>query len=75
MCFCLKGMPRMIQNSVELILEKANSISSEMDYIPLTNKFYDQSWKSSQDAEERYETIWNTVRYIYRVLRNARDGS
>jgi hypothetical protein len=59
--------PEMLKNSVELILEKAHSISSEMDYITLTNKFYDQSWKSSQDAEERYETIWNIVRYIYRT--------
>ena len=38
-----------------------------MDYIRLTNEFYDQSWHSSEDAEERFETIWTIVRYIYRA--------
>ena len=58
---------RMLKNSVELILEKAQSISSEMDYVRLTNEFYDQSWQPSEEAEERYETIWTIVRYIYRA--------
>jgi hypothetical protein len=48
-------------------MEKAHSISSEMDYVRLTNQFYDQSWESSEEAEERYETIWTIVRYIYRA--------
>ena len=58
---------RMLKNSVELILEKAQSISSEMDYVRLTNEFYDQSWQPSEEAEERYETIWMIVSYIYRA--------
>jgi CRISPR-associated endonuclease/helicase Cas3 len=59
--------PDMLKNSKDLIREKAHTISSEMDYIRLTNEFYDQSWQSSQDAEERFETIWTIVRYIYRA--------
>jgi hypothetical protein len=38
-----------------------------MDYVRLTNQFYNQSWRSSEEAEERYETIWTIVRYIYRA--------
>jgi CRISPR-associated endonuclease/helicase Cas3 len=58
---------RMLNDSIKLIQEKAKKISSEMDYIRLTNEFYDRSWQSSQDAEERFETIWTIVRYIYRA--------
>ena|SRR5436309_6189201 len=38
-----------------------------MDYVRLTNQFYNQSWQSSEEAEERYETIRTIVRYIYRA--------
>ena len=26
-----------------------------------------QSWQSNEEAEERFETIWTIVRYIYRA--------
>lgn len=57
----------MLNDSVKLIQEEGQNITSEMDYIRLTNEFYDKSWQSSQDAEERFETIWTIVRYIYRA--------
>ena len=59
--------PDMLKNSKELVREKAHTISSELDYIKLTNEFYDQSWQSNEEAEERFETIWTIVRYIYRA--------
>lgn len=59
--------PDMLKNSEDLIRDKAHTISSELDYIRLTNEFYDQSWQSSEDAEERFETIWAIVRYVYRA--------
>jgi CRISPR-associated endonuclease/helicase Cas3 len=57
----------MLKNSEVLIQQNAHSISSEMDYIRLTNEFYDQCWQASEEAEERFETIWTIVRYIYRA--------
>lgn len=33
----------------------------------LTNQFYDESWESSEEAEERFEEIWTQLRYINRA--------
>ena len=57
----------MIRDSIKLIEEEADHITSEFDYIRLTNVFYDQSWQRSEEAEERFEEIWNRVRYVYRA--------
>jgi DNA-directed RNA polymerase subunit RPC12/RpoP len=59
----------MTRLSIRSLLSKrqAHTISSELDYIKLTNEFYDQSWQSNEEAEERIETIWTIVRYIYRA--------
>jgi CRISPR-associated endonuclease/helicase Cas3 len=57
----------MLRNSIDLVRDKAHTISSEWDYVGLTNEFYDQSWQSDEEAEERFETIWTLVRYIYRA--------
>ncbi|MDF0681932.1 MAG: hypothetical protein P0116_13320 [Candidatus Nitrosocosmicus sp.] len=40
---------------------------SELDYIRLTNRFYDENWKSSIETEQRFGKIWKAVSYIYRV--------
>jgi CRISPR-associated endonuclease/helicase Cas3 len=57
----------MLSDSIAIIEEEANNITSELDYVTLTNLFYDQSWQSSQEAEERFEEIWNRVHYVYRA--------
>jgi CRISPR-associated endonuclease/helicase Cas3 len=57
----------MLRDSIDLIRDKADTISSELDYVRLTNEFYDQSWQRDEEAEERFETIWTVVRYIYRA--------
>lgn len=33
----------------------------------MTNQFYDESWESSEEAEERFEGIWTILRYINRA--------
>jgi hypothetical protein len=35
--------------------------------VRLTNQFYDESWESSEEAEERFEEIWTQLRYINRA--------
>lgn len=57
----------MLHDSIELIQREVNNINSELDYVRLTNLFYDQSWQSSQEAEERFEGIWNRLRFVYRA--------
>lgn len=58
---------RLLNQSVKLLSEEYNKITSELDYIRLTNRFYDENWQSSIEAEERFGRIWRAVYYIYRV--------
>lgn len=59
---------KMLDDSIAIIEEEAENITSELDYVTLTNLFYDQSWQSSQEAEERFEEIWNRVHmYIEQI--------
>jgi len=53
--------------SISLIKDRAPTIKSEYDYIDLTDSFYNENWKSSQEAEERYEEIWQELSYIYKA--------
>jgi CRISPR-associated endonuclease/helicase Cas3 len=57
----------MLHDSIVLIDREAPYINSELDYVKLTNLFYDQSWRRSDEAEERFEVIWNRVHYVYRA--------
>ena len=57
----------MLEQSIKLLSEEFDKITSELDYIRLTNRFYDENWKSSIEAEERFGRIWRAVSYIYRV--------
>jgi hypothetical protein len=57
----------MLGNSIRLLRQEAHTISSELDYVRLTNQFYDESWESSEEAEERFEEIWTQLRYINRA--------
>jgi hypothetical protein len=59
--------PELLGSSISLLREEAKSIVSELDYLNLTNRFYDQYWNRSEEAEERFEEIWNQVHYIYRA--------
>ena len=50
-----------------MIKDKAPKITSEYDYITMTNEFYNKNWTSkSKEAQERYEEIWQELSYIYR---------
>jgi hypothetical protein len=41
-----------------MIRERAQEITSEYDYIAITNDFYNENWiSSSREAQERYEQI------------------
>jgi hypothetical protein len=55
----------LLRDSLSLIRDQAESIESEMDYIRLTNDFYNRFWQSSPEAEESYEEIWQHVSYVY----------
>lgn len=55
----------MLEKSIDLL--KSYCIYSELDYITLTNEFYDKSWKRDTESEKRFEEIWKRVNYIYRV--------
>lgn len=57
----------MMNDSIALIKDEAGNITSELDYVRLTNSFYDRSWRRSDDAEDRFEEIWNRVHYVYRA--------
>jgi CRISPR-associated endonuclease/helicase Cas3 len=57
----------MLSDSIALIEGEVNNINSELDYVRLTNLFYDESWRSSQEAEERFESIWIRLHYVYRA--------
>jgi CRISPR-associated endonuclease/helicase Cas3 len=63
----LPYISRMLENSIRLLRDEAYTISSELDYVRLTNQFYDESWESSEEAEERFEEIWTQLRYINRA--------
>lgn len=59
--------PDLLDSSISLLKEEASLIGSELDYLELTNRFYDQYWNRSEESEERFEEIWNQVHYIYRA--------
>jgi CRISPR-associated endonuclease/helicase Cas3 len=58
---------KLLSASIALIKDQAQKITSEYDYITLTDNFYNQNWKSSKEAEERYEEIWQELSYIYKA--------
>jgi len=50
------------------ILENSDKINSELEYLKLTNLFYDEIWAEIKKNEEnRYKKIWKELRYIYSV--------
>jgi hypothetical protein len=58
----------LLSASIEMIEDRAAKITSEYDYIVLTNDFYNKNWKSSsKEAMERYEEIWQELSYIYKA--------
>ena len=59
--------PDLLDSSISLLEEEAPLIRYELDYLELTNRFYDQKWNRSEKSEERFEEIWNQVHYIYRA--------
>ena len=58
---------RMLKDSISIVKKYTNKISSELDYIKLTNEFYDKSWEKDVESEKRFGEIWRKVSYIYRV--------
>lgn len=64
---CLPYDADLLDSSISLLREEAQSIGTELDYLDLTNRFYGQYWKRSEEPEERFEEIWNQVHYIYRA--------
>ena len=57
----------LLESSISLLRQEAPLIRSELDYLDMTNTFYDQHWQRSEESEERFEEIWNQVHYIYRA--------
>lgn len=48
------------------ILENSGKINSELEYLKLTNLFYDEIWAEIKKNEEnRYKKIWKELSYIY----------
>jgi CRISPR-associated endonuclease/helicase Cas3 len=57
----------LLSASILMIKDRAAKITSEYDYITLTDDFYNKNWKSSPEAEKRYEEIWQELSYIYKA--------
>src|SRR5207248_58508 len=57
----------LLSASIPMIKDRAPKITSEYNYIALTDDFYNKNWKSSKEAEERYEEIWQELSYIYKA--------
>jgi len=56
----------LLETTLNILENDITKISSEYDYIHLTNAFYDQVWDSMKDAEEdRYKRVWKHVSYIF----------
>jgi CRISPR-associated endonuclease/helicase Cas3 len=54
--------------SIAMIRDRALQITSEYDYVTITNDFYNENWtSSSREAQERYEQIWEELSYIYKA--------
>jgi CRISPR-associated endonuclease/helicase Cas3 len=59
---------RLLSASIAIIKDRATKITSELDYISITNDFYNENWTSnSKEVEERYERIWQELSYIYKA--------
>jgi len=50
------------------ILEGINRVNSELDYLNLTNKFYNKIWSDiKREEENRYKKIWKELSYLYSI--------
>lgn len=59
---------QLLSASIDIIKNRSPKISSELDYIEITNDFYNKNWTSnSEEADERYEGIWQELSYIYKA--------
>jgi CRISPR-associated endonuclease/helicase Cas3 len=58
----------LLSASIAMIKDRAPKITTEYDYITITNDFYNKNWiSSSKEAQERYEEIWQELSYIYKA--------
>jgi CRISPR-associated endonuclease/helicase Cas3 len=64
---------RLLNKSIDIMKERSNTITSEYDYIEITNSFYNQNWVSSDEAEKRFHTIWHKLNFIYRAKLSEED--
>ncbi len=63
----------LMSKTIDLLSSNLIDIESELDYINLTNIFYNENWKSSDGAEKRFNRIWNILNYIYRAKISDED--
>ena len=57
----------LLEHAVDIIRQESPNITTEWDYVRLTNLFYNNNWQSDPAAERRFAEVWNTLRYIYRA--------
>ncbi len=54
--------------AVNIIAEECNNIVSELDYLKMTNRFYDMIWDEiKEDHDKKFYDIWDKCRYIYSI--------
>ncbi|MGB9659704.1 MAG: CRISPR-associated helicase Cas3' [Nitrososphaerales archaeon] len=60
---------KLMDLSIDMLKQYSNKISSELDYLKLSESFYAQAFDHGrvEDGAQRYERIWECCRYIYSV--------
>jgi CRISPR-associated endonuclease/helicase Cas3 len=55
-----------LQEGFKILEEYSGKISSELDYITMTDDFYARIWDAMcSETEDRYQEVWNATSYIY----------
>jgi len=56
-----------MEKAEHMLREVSGKITSELDYLKLTDQYYSELWPSlrHEEAEERYQTVWEKLQYLY----------
>jgi CRISPR-associated endonuclease/helicase Cas3 len=56
-----------MEKAEHLLREVSGKITSELDYLKLTNHYYSELWPSlrHEETEDRYQTVWEKLQYLY----------
>lgn len=58
---------KLLEGSLTVLENEIRNITSEWDYVRLTNLFYDKYWQPDLAAEQRFDEIWCELNYVYRA--------